>query len=179
MTRITGALASLLLLTGCAPWKVGLPDWQPRYDREGNEVAWVWQVDASGLPNGYQAADAALAAGTQSGVSGIGVATGLVTALVSGIKNRGTVAIKITDFDMYWEQNGSFGMPWEEIRDEPWPGWEKIKPRTWVRLVRNGERLAVVACDPECPAVRPDPNGRIKPHVAAPLAKPSDASTTN
>lgn len=180
---IAAMQAVSLLAAGCATIKFGGEPFVPRYDKEGNEVAFILDLDTPSGVDGEKAnkgADLGLFVGHNVfGTAGavVGALGGaLVGAGASLISDRGKVMVKYTDFWLGYERNTRSRMPQEKIIRPNWQGSENLQKGTWARILRDREGVYLVACDPVCPAI-PKPSGKF-PEPTGELKVPFSPDST-
>lgn len=158
-------LSVILYLTGCSTIRLGGAEFVKRYDTEGNEVAYIIEVnrpagvDAKDVKTGVRRAGvpAAQVFGTTGYIVGALVG-GLIGAATSAVSNDGKIRVKYTDYMMGYERNTRSMMPLEQIDRKAWINSGLLKSGTWARIERRNGDVYLMPCDPACPAV-PDKSG--------------------
>lgn len=164
---VTALLGTAILTTACTPIPLG-PALLKRYDRDGNEVAFIFRLDASNVTSISSSGDATMSGASIGSVAGSGskfgtvsgaIGGGLIGAAVSAVRDSGKLKVTITDRWIGYERYSGVVLATEVIIREPWEGWQRLKRGSWARVVREKDGVIVVACDPVCPAI-PDPYGK-------------------
>lgn len=154
------AIFFIIFLVGCSTIKLGGAEFVKRYDTEGNEVAYIVEINR---PAGVDAKDVNLGsnrlgqpAGHVFGMTGMIVGSlvgGLIGAATSAISNDGKIRVKYTDYMMGYERNTRSMMPLEQIDRKAWINSGLLKTGTWARVERRNGYVYLLPCDPACPAV--------------------------